>query len=353
MKENENESLLNLSLKTFLKALSAIVGLLVGLFLILTLVGVFSAGSTLDNHLVTVNSEEILPNADGERKVLGKDAPVILQINFDGVIGLDNLRSKDIRQLLVESREGKYKNGRVKALLLNMNTPGGAATDSEEIFSLILDYKAKYQVPVYAYVGGLCASGGVYIAVAADKIIAGKSSIIGSVGVIAPTFMNFTKALDKIGVDTLTISAGKSKDALNPLRPWKEGEDDNYKLIIQYLYDDFVTDVIANRPQMTREKLVEQYGAKVFPAPLAKEYGYIDESGKSLSEALKELALAANLDEAEYQVIKLENNQWWRSLFKNQASALLRGEIKHTISLNGEFDLLLQNRPLFLYCPGN
>ena len=172
-------------------------------------------------------------------------------------------------------------------------------------------------------------------------------------GVIAPTFMNFTKALDKIGVDTLTISAGKSKDALNPLRPWKEGEDDNYKLIIQYLYDDFVTDVIANRPQMTREKLVEQYGAKVFPAPLAKEYGYIDESGKSLSEALKELALAANLDEAEYQVIKLENNQWWRSLFKNQASALLRGEIKHTISLNGEFDLLLQNRPLFLYCPGN
>ncbi len=345
------DSLFFSATKALMVAFFTMVGLFLGVCVMVMGIGTFSTKSSSDSRLTSVTTEEILPNAEGKRKVLDKSAPVILQINFDGVIGVDRLKASEIRQLLVESREGTFKDNRVKAILLNMNTPGGYATDSDDIFRQISTYKKQYNVPVYAYVNGLCASGGVYIAVAADKILASDTSLIGSVGVIAPTFMNFSKLLDKFGVDTMTISAGKEKDALNPLRPWKEGEADNYKQIISYLYNDFVNVVVNNRPNMTKERLVEEYGARIYPAPLAKEYGYIDESGVSLREAIQALVSAAGIEDDHYQVIQLENNNWWNSLFKTGVSSMLKGEVKHRLALPAEMDLLMQNRYLYLYSP--
>lgn len=339
------------AMKAFLVAFFTIIGLVLGICAILMIFGAMSSSTYTDSRLVSVSTEEILPNADGKRKVLSKTAPVILQINVDGMIGIDSLKASEFQQQLVESREGDFVNNRVKAILLYMNTPGGYATDSDSIFRQILTYKEQYKVPVYAYVDGLCASGGMYIAIAADKIVASETSLIGSIGVIAPTFMNFSKVLDKIGVDTMTISAGKEKDAMNPLRPWQPGEEDNYKLIIDYLYKDFVDLVIKHRPEMSREKLVNEYGARIYPAPLAKEYGYIDESGVSLRETLKQLVQAAGIEDDNYQVIKLETAGWWRSLFKNQPSSLFSGEVKHKLSISPEMDLLMQNKFLYLYCP--
>ena len=345
------DSIFYSAIKAFMMTFFAVIGLILGVCAIFMGISALSSNASLDNRLISVNTEEILPNAEGKRKVLAKDAPVILQINFDGVIGVDNLKSTEVQQLLVESREGDLKGNRVKGILLYMNTPGGYATDSDDIFRQILTYKEQYQVPVYAYVNGLCASGGVYIAIAADKILASETSLIGSVGVIAPTFMNFSKVLDKIGVDTMTISAGKEKDAMNPLRPWVPGEEDNYKQIISFLYNDFVDLVVKHRPNMTKEKLVEEYGARIYPAPIAKEHGYIDESNVSLREAVKQLVQAAGIEDDNYQVIKLENSGWFKSLFKNQASSLLTGEIKHRLTLSPEMDLLMQNKFLYLYCP--
>ncbi len=345
------DSIFYSAIKAFMVAFFAIIGLILGISVIFMGIGAATSKSSMDSRLTTVNTEEILPNADGKRKVLTKDAPVILQINFDGMIGVDSLKSTEIQQLLVESREGDFKKDRVKGLLLYMNTPGGYATDSDDIFRQILAYKKQYNVPVYAYVNGLCASGGVYIAIAADKILASNTSLIGSVGVIAPTFMNFSKVLDKIGVDTMTISAGKEKDALNPLRPWVPGEEDNYKQIISYLYNDFVNLVVEHRPNMTREKLVEEYGARIYPAPLAKEYGYIDESDVSIREAIKQLVQAAGIEDDNYQVIQLENTGWWKSLFSNKAPSFLKGEVTHRLTISPEMDLLMQNKFLYLHCP--
>ena len=98
--------------------------------------------------------------------------------------------------------------------------------DADGIYRAIKHYKEQYQVPVIAYVDGLCASGGMYIACAADKIYATDVSLVGSVGVLFPSFMNFSKLLDTVGVQSLTISSCKGKDDMNPLRPWKEGGKD-------------------------------------------------------------------------------------------------------------------------------
>lgn len=328
------DSILYSAVRALAVAFCVVIGLCLGFVFISVIVGALTGGDISETKLTTVNTEEILPNAEGSREALSKESPVILQINVDSVIGLENLDTKSIRQLLVESREGDFKHDRVKAILLYINTPGGTVNDADGIYRAIDEYKTKYHVPIYAYVDGLCASGGMYVAMAADKIYATETSLIGSIGVIAPTFMNLTKLLDKIGVDTLTISAGKDKDALNPLRPWKPGEDENYRQIVDFYYDHFVSIVTAHRPAITKEKLVQDYGAKIFPAPQAKDFGFIDFSGIPFDETLKELVKVAGIGTEKYQVIRLENKGWWRSLFSAQAKALLEGKIEHHLTFS-------------------
>lgn len=350
MGENMRDSILYSAIRALVVTFCVVIGLCLGFVFISVLLGSFS-GSGSEGKLTTVNTEEILPNAEGRRETLAHDVPVILQVNVDGVIGMDDVDTKSIRQQLVESREGNFKNNRVKGILLYINTPGGTVNDADGIFHLLGDYKKKYQVPIYAYIDGLCASGGMYIALAADKIYASDTSLIGSVGVIAPTFMNLTKLLEKIGVETLTISAGKDKDAMNPLRPWKPGEDENYREIIDYYYNHFVELVTTYRPDISREKLVKDYGAHIFPAPQAKENGFIDVSGISLADTLKELLKEVEITTDNYQVIRLENKGWWKSLFSSKASTLFTGKIQHQLSFSPETDLLLSNQFLYLYCP--
>lgn len=344
------DSILYSAIRALVMAFCVVIGLCLGFVFISVLLGALS-GNVSDTKLTTVNTEEILPNAEGVRETVASDAPVILQINVEGVIGMDDLDTKSIRQQLVESREGSFKDNRVKGVLLRINTPGGTVMDADGIYNLLTDYKSKYQVPIYAYVDGLCASGGIYVAMAADKIYASETSLIGSVGVIAPTFMNLTKLLDKIGVETLTLSAGKDKDALNPLRPWKPGEEDNYRHIIDFYYQHFVNLVTTHRPEITKEKLVDDFGARIFPAPQAQEYGFIDTSGVSLTEALKELLKKAEISTDHYQVIRLENKGWWKSLFSSQASTLITGKIQHQISFSPQIDIFLSNQFLYLYHP--
>lgn len=344
------DSILYSAIRALAVAFCVVIGLCLGFVFISVLLTALT-GNTTESRLTTVNTEEILPNADGKRETLSTEAPVILQVNIDGIIGTEELGEKSIRQQLVESREGSFKDNRVKGILLYINTPGGTVTDANGIFQALKDYKQKYQVPIYAYIDGLCASGGMYVALAADKIFANDTSLIGSVGVIAPTFMNLTKLLEKIGVETLTISAGKDKDAMNPLRPWKPGEEDNYREIIDYYYNHFVDLVTMYRPDITKEKLIKDYGAHIFPAPLALERGFIDVSGVTMADALRELLSKVGITSDYYQVVRLEHKGWWSSIFSSQAMSLLSGKIKHQISFSPEVDILLRNQYLYLYCP--
>lgn len=343
------ESILYSAIRALFVAFCVVIGLSLGFVFITLLLGSLGGGAT-EAKLTTVNTEEILPNANGKREVLTGSPPVILQINIDGVIGMEELSAKSIRQILVESREGDFKDNRVKGIILYIDTPGGTVNDANAIYQALQEYKKKYNVPIYAYIDGLCASGGMYVALAADKIFSSDVSLIGSVGVIAPTFMNFTKLLEKIGVDTMTLSAGKDKDAMNPLRPWKPGEEDNYRYLINYFYDHFVDLVTTHRPAITKEKLVNDYGAHVFPAPQALEKGFIDVSNVLLVDALKEMLTHVGIEGDHYQFIRLEHRGWWRSLFSSETN-VLTGKMQHQITISPEIDILFSNQYLYLYCP--
>ena len=292
----------------------------------------------------------ILPNGNDVRKKLSKDSPVILKLNVQGVIGLDELTSSSISDQLTESREGALKSDRVKAVLVYINTPGGTVTDSNGIYQAIKSYKERHEVPVYAYIDGLCASGGMYVASACDKIFANNASIVGSVGVLSPTMFNAHQLMEKIGVESKTITAGKNKDAMNPFRPWKPGEEENIQSVIQAFYEQFVDLVVENRPNMDREKLVDEYGANIFDADKAVELGYIDQSNTSLNDTIKALTTELGIKDDYYQVVEMESKIWYRGLIKG-CSPIFTGKIQHEISGFPELAPEFRNQFLYLYQP--
>jgi protease IV len=345
------ESIFMSSLRTFFMAFFGIAGLIIGIILIVALVGGISGTSDGQADINYTYTPEIVPNAEGVRKELSSDAPVILKLTIEGVIGVDQLTRQAIESQLIESRERSFKNNRVKAVLLSIDSPGGTVTDADGIYRLIKAYKEKYKVPVYAFADGLCASGGMYIASAADKIYASDTTLVGSVGVIMPTVLNFSQLLEKVGVQTLTIYDGKGKDNLNPLRPWKEGEEDNIKAAISYYYTMFVDVVTSNRPKLDKTKLINDYGANIYPAAIAKEHGYIDESGVSENQALKELAKAIGIEDEYYQVIQFRNKSWSTLLFGHNIHGLLSGKVTHQIELCPDMNTKLMNQYLYLYRP--
>lgn len=343
-----NDSILKSSLRAMFITMFTIIGLLLGFLLIGLFAGLFSSSSEteIEKHF----TPQILPNSKGVRKNLSSTVPIILKIDISGIIGADGPSMQSVRNQLIESREGIFKDDRLKGIILNIATPGGTVVDADGIYRALKSYKEQYKVPVYAYVDGMCASGGMYIAAAADKIFASDVSLIGSVGVIAPSFVNVSNLLEKIGVSSLTLYAGKGKDDLNPMRPWRSDEDANYKNIIQTYYQDFVNIVSSSRPKLDKEKLIDVYGANIYPAPQAKEFGYIDQDGASLSKVLDELTQSLGIEEDKYQFVQLEKKNWYNELFGAQLS-LFKGKITHEVILSPDLDPKLQNKFLYLYKP--
>ncbi len=293
---------------------------------------------------------EIQPNAQGAREAFSKTTPIILRINIDGVIGLDKLTRAHVSQQLIESREAPFADNRVKAILLAINSPGGTVTDSDSIYRELKAYKERYKVPVYAHIDGLCASGGMYIACAADKIFATDTSIVGSIGVVTPPIFNFVELMNKVGVESVTLSAGKGKDELNPFRPWTKDEGENYKELIGYMYDLFVNVVTTNRPRVDKETLVNKYGAHIFNAAKAQEIGFIDGSNNSYDEVLKMLASEIGAKEGEYQVVRFNDHNWLESLFSSESPlGILSGTVHLKVELPGMLDPKFSSQYLYMH----
>lgn len=342
MEYRPRESIIVSSIRAFMKMFFGLMGIFIAVFVMGLVYSNVSTPIVLEEK-TTLN---ILNDAEGKREVLPSTTPVILEINLHGKIG--DARGTDatiFRNILNDSRTGHLAGNRVKGILLNFNTPGGTVVDSEAIYEMLNEYKKRYDVPVYAFVEGLCASGGMYIASSSDKIFAGPSSIIGSIGVVIGPFFNVYETMEKWGVHAKTITEGLDKDMLNPTRPWKEGESSSIQAVTAFMYNRFVDIVTKARPQLDKTKLIEEYGARIFDCITAQKLGYVDVAMSSRDEALKELLIAAKVDHAKsYQVVSLSPKNAWMSEFVSSESPIFTGKIKHTV----EADKLLQ-QPCFIY----
>jgi protease IV len=346
--EFTRESIIGSAVRTFCKSFAAIIGLLLGAILVFIGVTMFSSPDIFPAK----SSLMISTDAEGNRTLLSHTTPVILRIDIAGVIGMRELTSDKIRNSLMDSREGMLSGDRVKAILLYINSPGGTVDDSDGIYRALMDYKTKYQVPIYAFVGGMCASGGMYIASSADKIFASSSSIIGSVGVLIGPSFNFSGLMERYGVQALTITEGKDKDMLNPFRPWAPGEDASLRTITADLYNNFVSIVTNARPHLDKNQLITEYGAQIYIAKKAEELGYIDSADTSYNSALTELAQEAKLSAGQpYQVFTIAPPRpFFADLTENKLS-LLSGKVTHHFQVNASMNSELSGRFLYLYQP--
>lgn len=337
------ESIFSSSLRALFSAFAIVVGIFLAIF-----VAVLAISSVSDSVELPKTSEmTVSADANGNRELLGHSAPVILRIDINGVIGVNELTETKFVDLLHDSREGVLKD-RVKGILLNVNTPGGLATDSSAIYHLFKAYKEKYKVPIYAYVDGMCASGGMYIVCAADKIYSMDDGIIGSVGVrLGPAF-NVSQAMDKLGISSITLTEGKNKDALNPFRPWKEGEDVALRDVMAASYAQFVNVVTASRPNLSREALINDYGAQIYIAPKAQELGYVDNGNSDYNTCLSDLVAAAGIDKQSYQVILIAPHFSVIEQLSKSQTTLLKGRIEHVFAgMTPE----MSGKLLYLYQP--
>jgi protease IV len=327
--EFRRESIFVSGVRSFFNCFTGLLGFIIAIVVVICIITLALGPSSPKNTELT-----ILPDAEGKKELLADTAPVILQIAIDGVIGVGDITGPKFNQILVDSREDFLKNDRVKAILLRMETPGGTVEDSDHIYRVLLEYKERFRVPVYAYVEGMCASGGMYICSAVDKIYASPTSIIGSVGVMMGPFFNFSHVMEKIGIQSLTLTDGKDKDTLNPFRPWKPNEDASLKRISGFIYDRFVNILTQARPMLDKERLIKEYGANVFIAREAQELGYIDVADVGYKTALTDLVAAANIPASTpYQVVELTlPHNLFVELAKGE-SPLFSGKIKHNVEI--------------------
>ncbi len=337
------EPIFRSTLRSFFATLAIIIGIGFGCIV----VAIAATAFTNTISFPSLSQATLAPNAQDLILAKPSNTPVILRINLHGVVGLDGLSSSKINDLLIDSRNQFMDGKLIKAIFLHINTPGGMATDSQVIYQKIKDYKNRYQVPVYAYVEGLCASGGMYIASAADKIYSTSSSTIGSVGVRMGPIFNFCDGLDKLGIKALTLTAGKNKDTLNPFRPWTETEGKEMQELINQNYVQFLAAVTEGRPRLSKEKLVAEYGAQVFLGPEAEKLGYVDNGDATYGQALQDLVRACNIDGDNYQVVQLSSPTPLFSSIQNK----LKAKENFLEEMHPLFAKEFRGRALFLYVP--
>ena len=322
-----HESIFVSSLRALSKTIFIIFGLAIGIF------GISLAAGLISSPYVDPFRPQLVicPDENGN-SMLNPQAPVILKVSIEGMIGTKTLNTDTVTQALNRSKT-VIRADKIKGIFLMMNSPGGTVTDSAGIYQAILDFKTKNNIPVYTFVDGLCASGGMYISCSSDYIASTSQSIIGSVGVRMGPIFNIKGLMDKIGLDAFTITQGKDKDSFNPTRTWAPNEGEDIKTILADNYASFVEIVTNARPKMNKDALVNIYGAQIFSAKTAMNYGYIDASDATYSKVLKSLRTAAGIDDkTSYQVLEIVAMRSPLEEFFDAKVKLLSKSVKEQIS---------------------
>ena len=237
-----------------------------------------------------------------EQTVEGTGAGKVLLMDLSGVISEEPLISLGAQaprvSILARVREELKKaddDDRIQALVVRINSPGGTATASDILYRELSAFKARKKIPVVAAIMDVGASGGYYVALAADTIVAHPTTVTGSIGVVMLT-LNAEGLLQKVGIAPLAIKSGAKKDMGSPFRGLSDEERQIFQGVIDDLYGRFVS-LIAKERRMPEDKVRAFADGRIYTARQAKELGLVDRVGY-LEEAVEAAKQAARLSEA-------------------------------------------------------
>ena len=171
-------------------------------------------------------------------------------VEVRGVIAPDSAASADA---VMTGLQDAFKDKRTQGVVLRINSPGGSPVQAGHINDEIRRLREKYPtIPVYAVVEDVCASGGYYVAVAADKIYINQSSIVGSIGVRMDGF-GFTGTMEKLGVERRLLSAGENKGFLDPFLPLQDTHKEHAEKMLNDIHQQFIKVVRQGRGKRLKE----------------------------------------------------------------------------------------------------
>ncbi|MBM3498767.1 MAG: signal peptide peptidase SppA [Armatimonadetes bacterium] len=182
----------------------------------------------------------------------------------------------------------------VKAIVLRINSPGGSAAASQEIYQAVEQYRSETKKPVVASMGDVAASGGYYVAAPCTKIVALPATMTGSIGVIIET-LEYHELMKRFGVKGNTITSGAHKDMGSPFRAITGEEKRIFQTMIDDVYDQFVTAVAEGR-KMDKAKVKQLADGRVYTGRQAKAKGLVDDLG-TFRDAIDKAAELAGIKE--------------------------------------------------------
>ncbi len=236
--------------------------------------------------------EEVQLSGTGDNKVLLIElSGLISSQDKDGFIPLPNMIAT-----LKEELTKAAKDDAIKALVVRINSPGGTVTASDILYHELRNFKQKKNIPVVASIMDVGASGGYYIASAADVVYAHPSSVTGSVGVIMLT-VNARGLLEKVGVEANAVTSGPRKDMGSPFRPMTPEERAIFQSVIDAFYEQFLHVVQTGRPNLNMEQIRKLADGRIYSGEQAKAAGLVDEIGY-VDDALEAAKKRASLGEA-------------------------------------------------------
>lgn len=198
-------------------------------------------------------------------------------VEIEGAIGADTVSSADN---VVSGLRAAFKDNNTAGIILRINSPGGSPVQAGYINDEIYRLREKHpDIPVYAVISDICASGGYYVASAAEKIFADKASLVGSIGVVMAGF-GFVDAIDKLGIERRVRHAGENKDFMDPFMPLKEDELQHLDEMLDDIYQQFRAVVIKGRGERLKDD-ERIFSGLIWTGEQAIELGLVDELASS------------------------------------------------------------------------
>jgi len=241
----------------------------------------------------------------------GGDAKVISLLAGEGIGVLQIEGAIDDSQTVLSELKRFKEAPWIKAVVVRIDSPGGAVAPTQEIFEEI--QKSRKKKPLIASLGGMATSGGYYIASACEKIIANPGTLTGSIGVIMQ-LSNVEELMKKIGVTGYHIKSGANKDLGSPFQTLSKEGREILQSLVDNVHSQFVRDVAQARG-MNEARVRKLADGRVYSGAQAKEIGLVDQFG-TLEDAIDLAAKRAGMEtEPAVYFSRTEQERWWERVF--------------------------------------
>lgn len=196
-------------------------------------------------------------------------------VEIDGLIAPGSDASAD---RITSALQAAFEDERTQGVVLRINSPGGSPVQAQTIYDEMRRLRKKYpKIPLYAVVEDLCASGGYYVAVGADRIFVSKSSIVGSIGVRMDGF-GVTGLMEKLGIERRLLTAGKNKALLDPFLPVEKDQEQYVLGLLKEIHQQFIDTVREGRGARLKET-PEMFSGLIWTGEKGIELGLVDSLG--------------------------------------------------------------------------